>query len=54
MPLANVHAYSFPAGRHTLRLPTGMALVLGFTDSEVKARNAALDGTDDAMDWLFY
>lgn len=54
MPLANVHAYSFPAGRHTLRLPTGMALVLGFTDSEVEARNAALDGTDDAMDWLFY
>ena len=54
MPLANVHAYSFPAGRHTLHLPTGMALVLGFTDSEVKARNAALDGTDDAMDWLFY
>ena len=54
MPLANVHAYSFPAGRHTLRLPTGMALVLGFTDSEVKVRNAALDGTDDVMDWLFY
>lgn len=54
MPLANVHAYSFEAGSHTLLLPTGMALVLGFTDSSVTARNAALDGSDDAMDWLFY
>lgn len=54
MPLANVHAYSFEAGRHTLLLPTGMCLVLGFTDDNITARNAALDGSDDAMDWLFY
>ncbi len=54
MPLANIHAYRFEAGKHTLLLPTGMALVLGFTDSAITTRNAALDGTDDAMDWLFY
>ena len=29
MPLANIHAYRFEAGKHTLLLPTGMALVLG-------------------------
>lgn len=54
MPLADVHAYHFKAGRHSLLLPKGFTLVLGFTDSDIKARNAALNGTDDAMDWLFY
>ena len=54
MPLANIHAYHFNAGKHTLLLPKGYTLVLGFTDTELKARNAALEGTDEAMDWLFY
>lgn len=54
MPLADVHAYHFAAGHHNLRLPKGFTLVLGFTDSTIKPRNAALNGTDDAMDWLFY
>ena len=31
MPLANVHAYSFPVGKHTLMLPKGYLQVLGFT-----------------------
>ena len=54
MPLADVHAYHFGAGSHTLMLPHGYTLVLGFTSSDIKARNAALEGADEAMDWLFY
>lgn len=54
MPLANVHAYSFGAGDHTLLLPKGYTLVLGFTSDDIKPRNAALAGTEEAMDWLFY
>ena len=54
MPLANVHGYQFEAGKHKLLLPKGYIAVLGFTSDEVKARNAALEGADEAMDWLFY
>ena len=54
MPLADIHAYHFGAGSHTLMLPHGYTLVLGFTSSDIKARNAALEGADEAMDWLFY
>lgn len=54
MPLANIHAYHFEAGKHTLSLPKGYVLVLGFTATELKTRNAALEGADEAMDWLFY
>lgn len=54
MPLANIHAYHFAAGKHTLLLPKGYTLVLGFTSSDIQSRNAALEGTDEAMDWLFY
>lgn len=54
MPLANIHAYNFKPGHHTLNLPKGYALVLGFTSSDIKSRNVALAGTDEAMDWLFY
>ena len=54
MPLADIHAYHFEAGSHTLMLPFGYTLVLGFTSSDIKARNAALEGADEAMDWLFY
>ncbi|MCM1077673.1 MAG: glycoside hydrolase family 20 zincin-like fold domain-containing protein [Bacteroides sp.] len=54
MPLANVHAYSFAPGKHSLNLPKGYALVLGFTSDTITPRNAALAGEDEAMDWLFY
>mgnify|MGYP000187123452 len=54
MPLANVHAYSFQAGKHTLMLPKGYLQVLGFTDADMKARNAGLAGDEETMDWLFY
>ena len=53
-PLANVHTYSFSAGHHKLILPEGYILVLGFTKSDVKPRNAGLGGSEDAVDWLFY
>jgi hypothetical protein len=56
MPAVNIHSYSFAAGQHKLLLPKGMCLVLGFTDSTIKQRNAGLSaaGADVAMDWMFY
>ncbi|MCM1355036.1 MAG: glycoside hydrolase family 20 zincin-like fold domain-containing protein [Staphylococcus sp.] len=54
MPLANIHAYNFKPGEHKLMLPKGYLLLLGFTTDDVKPRNAALAGEDEAMDWLFY
>ena len=54
MPQVNVHKYVFAAGHHTLNLPKGMLLVLGFTSSEIVPRDAALSGEDAAIDWLFY
>lgn len=54
LPLANVHSYSFPAGRHSLRLPVGYSLVLGFSADEVTPRNVGLGGGNKTMDWLFY
>lgn len=54
MPLANIHAYNFTAGKHSLNLPKGYTLILGFTSDDIAPRNAALAGTDEAMDWLFY
>lgn len=54
MPLANIHAYSFKPGHHSLNLPKGYTLVLGFTSDDIKPRNVALAGADEAMDWLFY
>ncbi|MBO7379658.1 MAG: hypothetical protein J6U31_07935 [Bacteroidales bacterium] len=54
MPLANVHAYHFEAGHHTLLLPKGYLLVLGFTSDDIPFRNVGLAGNADALDWLFY
>ena len=53
MPKVNIHAYSFPVGRHTLRLPKGILLVAGFTSSEIKPRDCALNGPSTEVDWLF-
>ena len=52
--VANIHAYHFEAGEHTLTLPRGFLLVAGFTSDEVKSRNVGLAGSDDTPDWLFY
>lgn len=52
--LANIHPYHFEAGSHSVTLPRGYLLVLGFTSSDVKARNVGLAGSDETPDWLFY
>ena len=54
MPLADVHAYHFPAGKHKLLLPKGYLMVFGFTSADITPRNAALAGAEETMDWLFY
>ena len=54
MPQVNVHAYHFDAGSHTLLLPKGLLLILGFTSDPVTPREVGLSGTDKAIDWLFY
>ncbi len=53
MPPVNIHAYHFPAGRHTIRLPRGIIMVAGFTSDEIKPRDASLLGSSDEVDWLF-
>ena len=53
MPPVNIHAYHFPAGRHTIRLPKGIIMVAGFTSDEIKPRDASLLGASDEVDWLF-
>ncbi len=54
MPQVNLHKYDFNAGNHTLLLPKGMLLVLGYTSGKIPQRDAGLSGTDKAIDWLFY
>ena len=54
MPQVNVHPYSFKPGHHTLLLPKGIILVLGYTSDKIKPREVGLSGADKAIDWLFY
>ena len=54
MPLANIHAYNFGPGKHSLNLPKGYTLVLGLTSDDITPRNAALAGAEETTDWLFY
>lgn len=53
MPMVNVHAYHFKAGRHTINLPKGIIMVAGFTATNLKARDAGLNGRNNEVDWLF-
>ena len=53
MPKVNIHAYSLPAGRHTLRLPKGIIMVAGFTNDDIRPRDCALNGPSNEVDWLF-
>ena len=53
MPKVNIHAYNLLTGRHTLRLPKGILLVAGFTSSQIKPRDCALNGPSTEVDWLF-
>ena len=53
MPKVNVHQYTLPAGRQTLRLPKGILMVAGFTTSDIKPRDCGLNGPSGEVDWLF-
>ena len=53
MPKVNIHTYSLPAGRHTLRLPKGILMVAGFTSDNIKPRDCGLNGPSSEVDWLF-
>ncbi len=53
MPPVNIHAYHFPPGRHSIRLPKGIIMVAGFTSDEIKPRDVSLLGSSDEVDWLF-
>lgn len=53
MPMVNIHAYHLPAGHHTIHLPKGIIMVAGFTDTDLKVRDAGLSGSNTEVDWLF-
>lgn len=53
MPIANIHSYHFKAGHHIINLPKGIIMVAGFTDTELKVRDAGLNGAGTEVDWLF-
>lgn len=53
MPPVNIHAYHFPAGRHTINLPRGIIMVAGFTEADIHPRDVGLQGAGDEVDWLF-
>ena len=53
MPKVNIHTYSLPAGRHSLRLPKGILIVAGFTSDNIKPRDCGLNGPSSEVDWLF-
>lgn len=57
LPPVNIHTYLFQAGTHTLRLPKGACLVLGFADAAqpVPVYDAMLSGENKSknIDWLF-
>lgn len=53
MPMVNIHAYHFKPGRHAIHLPKGIIMVAGFTNTELKVRDAGLNGATNEVDWLF-
>ena len=55
LPAVNIHSYYFNAGTHTLNLPKGALLLLGFIDGnqEIKIYNAGLGAYGKEIDWLF-
>ena len=53
MPKVNIHQYSLPAGHNTIRLPKGILIVAGFTQSDIKPRDCGLNGPSGEVDWLF-
>lgn len=57
MPPVNIHTFSFDAGSHTLVLPRGACLILGFVNKNqpIPVRDAGLvsGGVKKELDWLF-
>ena len=53
LPKVNIHQYSLPAGRNTIRLPKGILMVAGFTQSDINPRDCGLNGPSGEVDWLF-
>lgn len=53
MPIVNIHAYHMKPGKHTIHLPKGIIIVAGFTATDLKTRDAGLNGLSDEVDWLF-
>lgn len=53
MPIANIHSYHFNAGHHVINLPKGIIMVAGFTETDLKVRDAGLNGGSGEVDWLF-
>ena len=53
MPKVNIHQYSLPAGRNTIRLPKGILMVAGFTQSDIHPRDCGLSGPSSEVDCLF-
>src|SRR5688572_23889262 len=57
MPPVNIHAYSFKAGTHQLKLGKGVCLILGFVDGKqvIPIYDAMLmsDPKNKNIDWLF-
>ena len=53
MPTVNIHAYHFGAGQHVIHLPKGIIMVAGFTEDDIRPRDAGLQGAGDEVDWLF-
>lgn len=53
MPIVNIHAYHLGAGHHVINLPKGIIMIAGFTQTQLKPRDAGLNGAGDEVDWLF-
>ena len=53
LPKVNIHQYTLPAGHNTIRLPKGILMVAGFTQSDIKPRDCGLNGPSSEVDWLF-
>jgi len=57
LPPVNIHVYNFKEGKHRLKLPKGVCLVLGFVDGQqsIPVYDAMLmsDNKNKNIDWLF-
>ena len=57
LPPVNIHVYNFKEGKHMLKLPKGVCLILGFVDGNqaIPVYDAMLmsDNKNKNLDWLF-